>query len=101
VGAGQLRRLALEHCMRPLRADGWRQVVAGVTSVEEVRRVLPAGLGSVVVPPPAVPVRRRARAAERRTVYPPKPVADKPAADKPAADKPAADKPAADATANS
>jgi hypothetical protein len=48
------------------------------------------------VPPPAVPVRRRARAAERRTVYPPKPVADKPAADKPAADKPAAD-----ATANS
>lgn len=38
-GAGAIRRLALEHGMRPLRADGWRQVVAGVTTPEEVLRV--------------------------------------------------------------
>jgi type II secretory ATPase GspE/PulE/Tfp pilus assembly ATPase PilB-like protein len=60
-GAGQLRRLALEHGMRPLRADGWRQVVAGVTTVEEVRRVLPAGLGSLLPPRPPPPARRRSR----------------------------------------
>jgi general secretion pathway protein E len=34
-----LRRLALQHGMRSLRADGWRQVAAGVTTPEEVRRV--------------------------------------------------------------
>jgi type II secretory ATPase GspE/PulE/Tfp pilus assembly ATPase PilB-like protein len=50
AGAGQLRRLALERGMRPLRADGWRQVVSGVTTVEEVRRVVPAGLGGVLAP---------------------------------------------------
>ena len=36
--ADSLRRLALAEGMRPLRADGWRQVAAGVTSVEEVVR---------------------------------------------------------------
>jgi hypothetical protein len=50
AGAGQLRRLALERGMRPLRADGWRQVVSGVTTVEEVRRVVPAGLGGALAP---------------------------------------------------
>jgi general secretion pathway protein E len=38
-GARALRQLALEQGMRPLRADGWRQVAAGVTSPEEVLRV--------------------------------------------------------------
>jgi hypothetical protein len=46
--------------MRPLRADGWRQVVSGVTTVEEVRRVVPAGLGGVVAPRRG-PSRRKAR----------------------------------------
>jgi type II secretory ATPase GspE/PulE/Tfp pilus assembly ATPase PilB-like protein len=78
-GAGQLRRLALERGMRPLRADGWRQVVAGVTTVEEVRRVLPAALGSLLPPrPPAT--RRRSRTRP--------PAADEPAV--PATPPPAA-----------
>ncbi|MFN2567817.1 MAG: GspE/PulE family protein [Gemmatimonadaceae bacterium] len=38
-GSGAMRRLALEKGMRPLRADGWRQVAAGVTTPEEVLRV--------------------------------------------------------------
>ena len=37
--AESLRRLAIERGMRPLRADGWRQVAAGVTTPEEVLRV--------------------------------------------------------------
>jgi general secretion pathway protein E len=37
--AESLRRIALERGMRPLRADGWRQVAAGVTTPEEVLRV--------------------------------------------------------------
>lgn len=37
--ADALRRLALQHGMRSLRADGWRQVAAGVTTPEEVMRV--------------------------------------------------------------
>ncbi len=66
-GAGQLRRLALEHGMRSLRADGWRQVAAGVTTVEEVVRVLPAALGSVHAPKrPAARRRSRARKAETK-----------------------------------
>ena len=56
-GAGPLRRLALEHGMRPLRADGWRQVAAGVTTVDEVLRVVPAGLGRVAVVREAPPER--------------------------------------------
>jgi general secretion pathway protein E len=36
--AGQLRRLATKEGMRPLRADGWRLVAAGVTTPEEVLR---------------------------------------------------------------
>ncbi|HET8655005.1 MAG TPA: GspE/PulE family protein [Longimicrobiaceae bacterium] len=39
TGVGPLRGLALERGMRPLRADGWRQVAAGVTTPEEVLRV--------------------------------------------------------------
>lgn len=38
-GADGLRRLALERGMRPLRADGWRQVAAGATTPDEVLRV--------------------------------------------------------------
>jgi general secretion pathway protein E len=34
-----LRSVALDEGMRPLRADGWRQVAAGVTTPEEVLRV--------------------------------------------------------------
>jgi general secretion pathway protein E len=37
--AEALRRLALANGMRSLRDDGWRQVAAGVTTPEEVRRV--------------------------------------------------------------
>ncbi|HEX2076930.1 MAG TPA: ATPase, T2SS/T4P/T4SS family [Longimicrobium sp.] len=37
--ADALRRLAVQRGMRPLRADGWRQVAAGVTTPEEVLRV--------------------------------------------------------------
>ena len=38
-GSGAIRRLAVERGMRPLRADGWRQVAAGLTTPEEVLRV--------------------------------------------------------------
>lgn len=38
-GADSLRRIAIDRGMRPLRADGWRQVSAGVTTPEEVLRV--------------------------------------------------------------
>ncbi len=38
-GSGEIRRLARERGMRPLRADGWRQVAAGRTTPEEVLRV--------------------------------------------------------------
>jgi general secretion pathway protein E len=38
-GSGEMRRLAIESGMRPLRADGWRQVALGVTTPEEVLRV--------------------------------------------------------------
>ena len=38
-GAGELRRLAIAHGMRPLFEDGLRQVRAGLTTVEEVLRV--------------------------------------------------------------
>jgi general secretion pathway protein E len=37
--ADALRRIAVENGMRTLRADGWRQVAAGVTTAEEVLRV--------------------------------------------------------------
>jgi len=35
----QLRELAVEEGMVPLRADGWHKVQAGITTVEEVLRV--------------------------------------------------------------
>ena len=38
-GAGELRKLAIAHGMRPLFEDGLRQVRAGLTTVEEVLRV--------------------------------------------------------------
>jgi type II secretory ATPase GspE/PulE/Tfp pilus assembly ATPase PilB-like protein len=38
----QLREIALEEGMVPLRADGWRKVEAGITTVEEVLRVAEA-----------------------------------------------------------
>ena len=38
-GSGSIRALAVERGMRPLRADGWRQVAAGMTVPEEVLRV--------------------------------------------------------------
>jgi general secretion pathway protein E len=37
--AGAVRRVALQRGMRPLRADGWRVVAAGLTTPEEVLRV--------------------------------------------------------------
>lgn len=41
-GSGTIRRLAIDRGMRPLRADGWRQVAAGITTPEEVLRVVHA-----------------------------------------------------------
>lgn len=41
-GASHIRELALQNGMRGLRADGWRQVAAGVTTPEEILRVCPA-----------------------------------------------------------
>jgi general secretion pathway protein E len=38
-GSGLMRRIAIEAGMRPLRADGWRQVALGLTTPEEVLRV--------------------------------------------------------------
>jgi general secretion pathway protein E/type IV pilus assembly protein PilB len=37
--AGDIKREALRHGLRTLRDDGWRKVLAGVTTVEEVLRV--------------------------------------------------------------
>ena len=42
-GSVAMRQLALANGMRPLRADGWRQVAAGVTTPEEVLRVAEGG----------------------------------------------------------
>jgi general secretion pathway protein E len=41
-GSGEIRELALEKGMRPLREDGWRQVAEGATTPEEVLRVTTA-----------------------------------------------------------
>jgi len=38
----ELRKLAVVEGMRPLRRDGWRKVLAGITTVEEVLRVVEA-----------------------------------------------------------
>ena len=37
--AADIKIQALEHGMRTLRIDGWRKVLAGVTTLEEVIRV--------------------------------------------------------------
>ncbi|MBW3572510.1 MAG: GspE/PulE family protein [Gemmatimonadetes bacterium] len=39
AGSDVLRAIAVQRGMRPLRADGWRQVAAGVTTPGEVLRV--------------------------------------------------------------
>jgi type II secretory ATPase GspE/PulE/Tfp pilus assembly ATPase PilB-like protein len=39
VSRGELRELATAVGMRPMRADGWAKVQAGLTTVEEVLRV--------------------------------------------------------------
>ena len=39
ASASQLRRAAMRHGMRSLRDDGWRKVVAGYTTIEEVVRL--------------------------------------------------------------
>ncbi len=39
----EFRRLCLERGMTTLRADGWRKVAAGLTTVEEIRRVTESG----------------------------------------------------------
>jgi type II secretion system protein E len=39
AGSRELRRLALEQGMRPLRLDGWSKACQGLTTVEEVLRV--------------------------------------------------------------
>ena len=37
--SADIKQQALEHGMRTLRTDGWRKVLAGVTTLEEVIRV--------------------------------------------------------------
>jgi type II secretory ATPase GspE/PulE/Tfp pilus assembly ATPase PilB-like protein len=39
ASASQLRRVAMRHGMKSLREDGWRKVVAGYTTIEEVVRL--------------------------------------------------------------
>lgn len=39
VSSQELRRVAIEQGMVPLREDGWRKVLGGLTSMEEVLRV--------------------------------------------------------------
>lgn len=40
VSRGELRTIALENGLVPLRADGWQQAKAGLTTIEEVLRVI-------------------------------------------------------------
>ena len=40
IDGAELRRRALAGGMKTLREDGWRKVQAGLTTVEEVLRVL-------------------------------------------------------------
>jgi type II secretory ATPase GspE/PulE/Tfp pilus assembly ATPase PilB-like protein len=40
VNRGQLRSLAAEGGFTPIRADGWRKVESGLTTIEEVLRVV-------------------------------------------------------------
>lgn len=42
ASSDQIKRLALSKGMRTLRQDGWKKVIAGVTTVEEVLRVTSA-----------------------------------------------------------
>jgi general secretion pathway protein E len=44
-GDGPIRRVALKLGMEPLRISGARKVIYGMTSVEEVLRVVPAVSG--------------------------------------------------------
>ena len=37
----QLRRLALDQGMFSLRQDGWRKIVDGLTTVDEITRLTP------------------------------------------------------------
>jgi type II secretory ATPase GspE/PulE/Tfp pilus assembly ATPase PilB-like protein len=39
AGRADLRELASAAGMRPMRADGWTKIEAGLTTVEEVLRV--------------------------------------------------------------
>lgn len=41
ISATQIRQAALRNGMRPLRGDGWRKALAGITTVAEVRRLTP------------------------------------------------------------
>jgi type II secretory ATPase GspE/PulE/Tfp pilus assembly ATPase PilB-like protein len=41
ISATEIRKAAVRGGMRPLRVDGWRKALAGITSVEEVRRLTP------------------------------------------------------------
>ncbi|MDD3275817.1 MAG: hypothetical protein PHP93_02075, partial [Kiritimatiellales bacterium] len=37
--ASDIKREAMRHGLHTLRDDGWRQVLAGVTTIEEILRV--------------------------------------------------------------
>jgi type II secretory ATPase GspE/PulE/Tfp pilus assembly ATPase PilB-like protein len=38
TSAGEIRKIALEQGMKTLRGDGWRLVLEGATTIEEVMR---------------------------------------------------------------
>ena len=42
--ASLLRAAAMDEAMVPLRLDGWRKVIAGLTTIEEVVRVTASDL---------------------------------------------------------
>ncbi|MFH1339465.1 MAG: ATPase, T2SS/T4P/T4SS family [Candidatus Omnitrophota bacterium] len=42
ASASQIKRVAMSRGMRTLRQDGWRKVIAGITTPEEVMKVTPS-----------------------------------------------------------
>ncbi len=42
--SGKIKKFAIDHGMRTLRDDGWRKVLAGRTTIDEVLRVTKANV---------------------------------------------------------
>jgi len=56
----QLRRLALDQGMFSLRQDGWRKIVDGLTTVDEIARLTPED--EILVSVSKIPAQNRATA---------------------------------------